>query len=458
MSLSEEMRKRLLQRRRDEEAEIFESGPVINLKNFSSGVFRFLTSNVNGVPDLTVAVTSLYCKGLPAKVKKFTISPRTFGLKDPVANFLDRQRSNMGKDEFKAEYGEMVNVRKQQYVLCLVQDDLGTASEPNLRIFPMASSLWVNRENTGIFNVIMGDPEDESEPGEDITDPDTGCWVKVRRKGSGLDTVWSHRLLDRGPITDDVKLQKAIVAAAGKYDLLAHIPKPDIESLAAMYDYVTGNELPDKYREPLEELCKADKKKTVAVPSRKAEEPDEVDDEDVKPKAKPKVEEPDDEDVKPKAKPKVEEPEEDETPKPKAKPKEAPVPEKGYVYAVGQNVRMLLKDDKGESYESAAVILSTSRSAKSGKPMYKVEDSDGNEWDVFESNLAPSEDEKDAEPEPEPEDPKPVSRKPKAEEADEEDETPKPKAEDPEDEDDEDDAPAKKPSTGIRERMRNLGR
>jgi hypothetical protein len=179
---------------------------------------------------------SYYCKELNTGVT----SPAVFDLPCPIAD-ASQEIWASGTFEQKEHLRAYINITREFWMPVLVRGEEGTAEHPNIRIFRCKAS---------IFDRIVEWMTDEDM--DDMTDPQEGRDIKVKKTGQGIETRWFVDRLDKSPISDDAAFAESVLARGGAFDVRQHFYNFKLETLDAMYDGLTGKELPDHYREHLE--------------------------------------------------------------------------------------------------------------------------------------------------------------------------------------------------------------
>jgi hypothetical protein len=238
-------------------------GRIINNKNFQKGRFRIVPVGDEEVPGKEYL--SIYCEAIG---KKGTTSPRTFGLACPVLDHRDKVYRTGDKDE-KEHVRNIITVQGEYWMGVFDREDMGTAENPNIRIL---------RGKRTVYEAIIAYMVDEDD-GEDITDPTAGRDIRVRKEGSGTDTRWHVKFLDREPISEDDDENEQYAAAAAGFDPATSFFDVDWEVLGSIYEALTGEEVPDHYLEQKPTKTTSKKPAKDAEPDEdepEAEEPEEA--------------------------------------------------------------------------------------------------------------------------------------------------------------------------------------
>lgn len=230
VKISAELRQRLLNQKK-----AMGSGLLIDNKTLTKARYRILpVVGTDEVPGKEY--TSFYCDSIG---KKGTTSPQTFGKPCPIMDALNRIRTTGDKDT-KDFAKDFVNIQSEYWMGVLDQDDPGTAEHMNIRIL---------RAKKRVYGAIIDAMCDEDD-GENITDPIEGRDIRVKKEGSGKDTEWTVKFLDRGPVSNDQAFVDAFVAAAEKFDPTEKFYAVDWKILGEIYKGLTGeSEIPASYME-----------------------------------------------------------------------------------------------------------------------------------------------------------------------------------------------------------------
>lgn len=226
--IPEALRKKLL----DQKKEMASGGLLISNKEWTKGRVRLLpcTDELPGH-----RVVGYYCKSI-AGDKKGSTSPETFGLPCPIAEAFSRLKKE--DKEVRDRAYEMVNKNVEYWVPVVVRGHEGTPDAPNIRIFPLKKTVYSK------INDFLTDED----VGEDITHPTEGRDLLIKKTGSGLDTEWSVDKLDPSPLHKDKAMRAALIAAGKEMDVRQHFFGIDYDVLAAIYEALTGDPMPDKFR------------------------------------------------------------------------------------------------------------------------------------------------------------------------------------------------------------------
>jgi hypothetical protein len=233
--ISEALRARLLGQKKAMD----KGGVLIRNKGFTRARLRILPPREGELPG--VEYINFYAKSL----KKGTTSPASFGVPCPVMDALNRIYNECGKEDREAA-AEFIRRDKLYWIAVVDREDEGTPENPNVRILQAKRTVYQQ-----IVDWML-DPD----VGEDITHPKEGRDVVVRREGSGFeDTKWSIvKDNDRSPISEDPAMSRAWVDLASRFDVRTKFFAIDLDVLAAMYDGLTGERIPEHYLPAIQEL------------------------------------------------------------------------------------------------------------------------------------------------------------------------------------------------------------
>lgn len=241
--VSDALRQRLLNQKKQ-----MSTGIIIDNKAFEKGLFRVLPRG-GDVPG--VEYISMYCE----RIKKGSTSPRTFGLKCPVMDYFDSLKT-ADKDVREAAYNT-VRTSREYWMAVLDREDMGTTESPNIRILRAKRTV-----NQAILDRMLDDDD-----GEDITDLVEGRDIRIKKEGQKLDTEWKVTILDAKPISDDEEFIAAVQAAAEAFDLTQKFFAVKWDELAEIYTQLTGEEMPESYRDQKPETPKGSGKTTATKPA-----------------------------------------------------------------------------------------------------------------------------------------------------------------------------------------------
>ncbi|KKM70107.1 hypothetical protein LCGC14_1444070 [marine sediment metagenome] len=170
--------------------------------------------------------------------KRSTTSPRTFGVPCPVLDVLDtirREKDKQNKDFAKS----VVNVQREYWLAVVDRSALGSPDNPSIRIHRSKRTVY-----QGIVDYML-----DEDDGEDITDATEGRDIRVRKDGSDIDTKWKMTVLDREPLAEEEDMMDALISAAKTFDVREHFYACDLELLEEIYQALTGEAIPDSYKE-----------------------------------------------------------------------------------------------------------------------------------------------------------------------------------------------------------------
>lgn len=235
VKVSQALRDRLLGQQRS-----MSRGIIIDNKGFTRQRMRLLPVHADDVPGVEYA--GLYAENLDAE-KKGTASPVSFGVACPVMDFLDRLMREGTKEEKKRAF-DRVRRSTDYWMGVIIRGDEGVASAPKLRVL---------RGKKMIYQQIIQRITEE-DIGEDITDAVEGRDIIVKKAGQGLETEWTVQFADRDPIHSDKAMARAIVEAAKSFDVRAQFYPVERDVLAAIYEDLSGESIPDEYMEALDSL------------------------------------------------------------------------------------------------------------------------------------------------------------------------------------------------------------
>lgn len=254
--IPEALRKKLL----DQKKEMASGGLLISNKEWTKGRVRLLpcTDELPGH-----RVVSYYCKSLSGD-KKGSTSPETFGLPCPIAEAFSKLKKE--DKEVRDRAYEMVNKQVEYWVPVVVRGQEGTPDAPNIRIFPLKKTVYSK----------VNDFLTDEDVGEDITHAIEGRDLLVKKTGSGLDTEWSVDKLDPSPLHKDKAMRAALIAAGKDMDVRQHFFGIDYDVLAAIYEALTGDPMPEKFRKAAKGAASAKPKSRVAEAEEEVEETEET--------------------------------------------------------------------------------------------------------------------------------------------------------------------------------------
>lgn len=232
--VSSALRERLLGQKKTMD----KGGVLIRNKGFTRGRFRILPLREGELPG--VEYISLYSKAL----KKGTTSPRSFGIPCPVMDALQRIY-NEGEKEDRDAASEFIRRETLYWIAVIDREDEGTPDNPNVRILQGKKTVYQQ-----VVDWML-----DQDVGEDITDPKEGRDIVVRKEGAGLETEWTVvKNNDRSPISEDPEMARAWVELAERFDVRTKFYPIDLDVLAAMYDGLTGEKIPQHYLPAIQEV------------------------------------------------------------------------------------------------------------------------------------------------------------------------------------------------------------
>lgn len=236
MAISKKLKERLLKQKQDMDS----GGVLIPNKGFTKARIRLLPVG-DDLPGHRFI--SYYCSSLQGE-KKGSTSPATFGKPCPIEDAFDKIRRTADKDDRDAAY-EFINKNTEYWVPCVVRGDEGDARKPKIRIHAAKKTVYEQ-----IQTYFLDD-----DFGEDISDPENGRDLLIKKTGQGRQgTKWSCEKMDPTPIHEDEEIAEALVAAGESFDVRERFYPVDFDVLAAMYEGLTGEEMPDHYREGADEM------------------------------------------------------------------------------------------------------------------------------------------------------------------------------------------------------------
>lgn len=231
--VSSALRERMLAQKKSMEG----GGMLIRNKGFNRMKLRVLPPREGELPGCENI--SFFSKPL----NKGTTSPASWGVACPIVDHLDklyREGSKEDKDAAK----EFVKRQVEYWIPVIDRSNEGTPQNPRLRILQGKQS---------VYQPIVDRMLDEDD-GDDVTDPQEGRDILVKRKGTGLDTEWSVDFLDKCPISEDEEMANAIVEAAAHFDVRSRFFVPKLDVMQEMYKGLTGESIPKSYMDPLKKL------------------------------------------------------------------------------------------------------------------------------------------------------------------------------------------------------------
>jgi len=186
---------------------------------------------------------ALYASELPEK-ERYTVSPRTYGYACPVMDYLDRIRQTGSKEERELAY-QYVWASTEYWIPVVLRGDEGTVQSPKIRIYRASKSVYQT-----LVDYML-------EFQTDITDADDGRDFLLRKdpdhKGKGVRRT-AAMLPNPSPLAADEALASALADLAAGFDVRNRFDDLRMEVLSGIYEGLTGEEIPDEYLGPLEEL------------------------------------------------------------------------------------------------------------------------------------------------------------------------------------------------------------
>lgn len=229
--INPKLRERLLRQKKDMDS----GGVLIPNKGFTKARIRLLPIGED-LPGHRYI--NYYCASLKGD-KKSSASPATFGRPCPVEDALDAIRRTGSKEDRDAAW-DFVNKNTEYWVPCVARDDEQSAERPRLRIHAAKKSVYEQ-----IQTYFLDD-----DFGEDISDPEEGRDLLVKKTGQGKSgTKWTCDKLDPTPLHEDPDIAEAILEAAASFDVREKFFAVDFDVLAEIYEGLTGEEMPEHYRD-----------------------------------------------------------------------------------------------------------------------------------------------------------------------------------------------------------------
>lgn len=235
--VSTSLKKRLL----DQEKEMDTGGLFIRSKDFTKARLRILPAGEE-VPG--ARFISYYCDALDGKTKS-VISPETYQKPCPIADALNNIKTTGDKSERERAFN-YVNRIAEYWMKVVKRKEEGEGKHPNIRIFPAKRTVYKE--------IVRWMSDDDI--GEDITDPEEGCDILVKKEGSGRDTKWHTDKMRTSALCEDEELYEAILERNEEMDVRTYFQQVDWELLAEVYEGLTGEELPDSYQEEFDDADK----------------------------------------------------------------------------------------------------------------------------------------------------------------------------------------------------------
>lgn len=208
-------------------------GPIIDNKSFTRGVFRLLR-NFDQNEEPGYKNVSYYNEGL----KIGSTSPISFGLKCPIDDYLTELGVTGSKEDRDLAW-KAVKPSTEYWMAVLDMEDPGTVEKPNIRIF---------RAKRTLYDQILAQMLD-MDAGSDICDPEEGRDAVIKKEGQKLDTKWTVVWKSDAPVSDDPDFIEAVRNVANQLVVPNKFFAVDWDNLAKLYENLTGNEMPEHYRE-----------------------------------------------------------------------------------------------------------------------------------------------------------------------------------------------------------------
>jgi len=236
--VSAELRKRLLGHKSTS------GGILIDNKTMTKITVRALPRpQVLEGEDPCVLYRSIYSNAL----NKGVTSPRSFGMKCPILDYLDDLRITGSKSEKEAGFNAAKGQR-EFWLPVVIKGDLGDAASPKVRVLRMKVQP---------HDQLLDHMTAEEGQVDDITDPDDGAYFIYERKVEDSNTEYRIiKVLESCPIvpetyTDDDRdeLQAKFVEMAADFDVSGFFYSVDWDKLAEVYMALSGEALPEEYLE-----------------------------------------------------------------------------------------------------------------------------------------------------------------------------------------------------------------
>lgn len=231
MAMSDKMRERFASRRSQEHF----GENVITMKDFKKGTFRLLPADLIGF--FAHKIVRYYFP----ETEKWVVSPLTFGGACPVDNEIKAYRKAAKK---RGEKNEETNEGLRE----IVRTDVAYAT-PVIDL----DDPWEDEDNHVLKAKVLLNkitPHEElhnfqEDMGEDISNVTEGRAFMLTKKGSGFDTEYKARPLDKSHIGDDLGIDhdtavRAVSILALKFDIDAALEKVDYVALAQAYQNLAG--------------------------------------------------------------------------------------------------------------------------------------------------------------------------------------------------------------------------
>ncbi len=231
--ISAKLRERILGERRALESG---NGVVISNRDITKIRVRILPSRVKDELPGSRFI-SYYSEALRTE-KKGSASPESFGRPCPIAAAMDIVNRTGSSKEEKQEAREFANKSTEYWIPVIDRSVEQDPENPTINILAAKKT---------VYQEILRFMEDE-DVGKDITHPDEGCDILIKKTGTGRDTKWTVAMLEESPLHEDEATQEAILEAAKDFDERSHFFPINEEVLEKLYEGLTGKSMPDKFR------------------------------------------------------------------------------------------------------------------------------------------------------------------------------------------------------------------
>lgn len=224
--LSADLRRTLLNQR----ASLGRDGDVISMDNFTKGTFRIGPMN----PEVGPGVS--FSKFFSKVLNKGSTSLQTWGYDDPLLaawEYLMQNAPGTTKEEKKKKREEISAICNfsRAYWLPVIWKEKFEPANPRIHILPCGIKAYGQ-----IIDYMMA-----NEPGEDITDPESGRYFVYEKEGTKFETKYKATYFhDRGPIHDDPAVQARCLDKFRHYDVRAKFWPVDWDIWSKMYAAIVG--------------------------------------------------------------------------------------------------------------------------------------------------------------------------------------------------------------------------
>ena len=162
----------------------------------------------------------------------------SFGLKCPIDDYLTELKATAGKEDNDLAW-KAVKPSTEYWMAVLDMENPGDATKPGVRIF---------RAKRTLYDQILAQMLD-ADAGSDICDPEEGRDAVVKKEGQKLDTKWTVVWKSDAAVSDDPDFIEAVRNLANTLIVPNKFYAVDWDNLAKLYENLTGNDMPDSYRE-----------------------------------------------------------------------------------------------------------------------------------------------------------------------------------------------------------------